>query len=120
MLLQQQVKKSLKGCNTHNYTDAAVSLLGAATGLALAGEISLGDIDTSNANATLGAVTDVATPANTTVSEGFESILMHGTANNNPNAGDGRSWDHGLVYGDYYWIEAGNRLLEMSVTGKQT
>lgn len=38
---------------------------------------------------------------------------MHGTANNNPIAGDGKSWDTGLVYGDFYLIEAVNRMLEM-------
>lgn len=106
--------KSRKDCNAHNYTDAAIHLLSSATKLALAGEISFSDIDPSNPNATLGAVTDINTPANTSVSRGFESILMHATANNNPDAGDGRSFDHGLVYGDFYLIEAGNRLLEIS------
>lgn len=38
---------------------------------------------------------------------------MHGTANNNPDAVDGRSLDTGLVYGDFYLIDAENRLLEM-------
>lgn len=103
----------MKDCNTHNYTDAAVDLLNAAINLALAGEIGFSDVDPVNPNATLGAVTDVATPANTSASTGFESILMHGTANNNPDAGEGTSFDTGLVYGDFYLVEAGNRLLEM-------
>lgn len=113
LLLQEQVNKSLKGCDPHNYTTAATNLLSAAVDLALADEITFSFIDRNHPNATLGAVTDVATPANTSISKGFESILMHGTANNNPNAGEGRSWDTGLVYGDFYLIEAGNRLLEM-------
>lgn len=114
LLLQQEIDKTLKDCDNHNYTDSAVELLTAAVKLALAGEISFGSIDSSNPNATLGATTDIATPANTSVSQGFESILMHGTANNNLNAGDGKSFDTGLVYGDFYLIEAGNRLLELS------
>lgn len=95
-----------------NYHDAAVELLKNTLALTLAGEISYSSIDASNPNSTLGAVTDVATTANTTVSKGFQSILMHATANKNPHAGDGTSYDTGLVYGDFYLIEAGNRLLE--------
>ena len=90
-----------------------MKLLLSAVDLALAGEITFDDIDISHPNRTLGAVTGIATPANTSVSKGFESILMHGTANNNPHAGDGTSYDTGLVYGDFYLLEAGNRLLEM-------
>jgi hypothetical protein len=51
----------------------------------------------STANEALGAVTQIFTPANTSASRGFESILMHGTANSNPHAGDGTSYDTGLV-----------------------
>lgn len=101
-------------CDSQNYTSAAHRLLTASSNLALAGEIAFSDIDASNLNATLGAMTDITTPANTSVSTGFESVLMHGTANNNPDAGDGRSYDTGLVYGDFYFVEAGNRMLEMS------
>ena len=113
LLLQQQVNRSIRDCDNHNYTDAAIRLLTSAVNLALASEITFDDIDENNPNSTLGAVTEISTPANTSVSKGFESILMHGTANNNPNAGDGTSYDTGLVYGDYYLLEAGNRLLEM-------
>lgn len=42
----------------------------------------------------------------------FEAILKHGTANNNENARR-RYRNHGLVYGDYYFIEFGNRLADM-------
>jgi hypothetical protein len=113
LILQAEIHKSSLNCNSHNYTDAAVRLLTSAVDLALAGEISFRDFDASTANETLGAKTQISTPANTAVSRGFEAILMHGTANNNPHAGDGTSYDTGLVYGDYYLLEAGNRLLEM-------
>lgn len=44
----------------------------------------------------------------------FEALLKNATANH--NAGDHcRYWDHGLVYGDYYLIEFGNRLLRMGL-----
>ncbi|KAH8425146.1 uncharacterized protein LDX57_002895 [Aspergillus melleus] len=42
----------------------------------------------------------------------FAAILKHGTANNNENARR-RYQNHGLVYGDYYLIEFGNRLLDL-------
>ena len=53
-------------------------------------------------------------PANTDVSKGFESILMHATSNNNPDANP-KNFDSGLSYGDFYLVEAGNRLLEREV-----
>lgn len=44
----------------------------------------------------------------------FEAILKNATANH--NAKDYRRyWDHGLVYGDYYLIEFGNKLLKMGL-----
>ncbi|KAJ5640018.1 uncharacterized protein N7484_007880 [Penicillium longicatenatum] len=44
----------------------------------------------------------------------FEAILKNATANH--NASDHRRyWDHGLVYGDYYLVEFGNRLLRMGL-----
>lgn len=44
----------------------------------------------------------------------FDAILKNATANF--NASDHRRyWDHGLVYGDYYLIEFGNRLLRMGL-----
>lgn len=42
----------------------------------------------------------------------FEGMLKFGTANNNENARK-RYANHGLVYGDYYLTEFGNRLLRM-------
>ncbi|MBE3047357.1 glycoside hydrolase family 88 protein [Candidatus Bathyarchaeota archaeon] len=44
----------------------------------------------------------------------FDSVLKHGTANNNEFARR-RLADHGLVYGDYYLIESGNRLIQMGL-----
>ena len=114
LLLQEEVSESGRDCNTQNYTDAALSLLNSAIKLVLAGELSFGDINASNPNATLRAGTVIATPANTSVSRGFKSILIHGTANNDPDAGDGTNYDIGLVYGDFHLLEAGNRLLEMT------
>ncbi|KAF7547512.1 hypothetical protein G7Z17_g7675 [Cylindrodendrum hubeiense] len=44
----------------------------------------------------------------------FEGVLKNGTANNNENARR-RYFDHSLVYGDYYIVEFGNRLLNMGL-----
>jgi hypothetical protein len=44
----------------------------------------------------------------------FEAILKFGTANNNTNARKQYA-NHGLVYGDYYLVEFGNRLLRMGL-----
>jgi hypothetical protein len=44
----------------------------------------------------------------------FDGILKFGTANNNANARK-RYANHGLVYGDYYLVEFGNRLLRMGL-----
>lgn len=44
----------------------------------------------------------------------FDAVLKHGTANNNEHARR-RLADHGLVYGDYYLVEYGNRLLQMGL-----
>ncbi|KAI0860067.1 unsaturated glucuronyl hydrolase [Xylaria cubensis] len=47
-------------------------------------------------------------------SKTFEGLLKYGTANNNANARK-RYCNHGLVYGDYYLVEFGNRLLKMGL-----
>lgn len=44
----------------------------------------------------------------------FDGILMHATANNNEDSHK-RYADHGLVYADYYFLEAGNKLLRMGL-----
>ncbi|KAI0477996.1 Six-hairpin glycosidase [Xylaria cf. heliscus] len=46
--------------------------------------------------------------------ETFEGLLKYGTANNNEYARR-RYRNHGLVYGDYYLVEFGNRLLKMGL-----
>lgn len=44
----------------------------------------------------------------------FDGLLRHGSANNNKFARR-RYANHGLVYGDYYLVELGNRLLDMGL-----
>ncbi len=44
----------------------------------------------------------------------FDALLRFGTANNNTYARK-RYANHGLVYGDYYLVEFGNRLLRMGL-----
>ncbi|KAB5533356.1 Six-hairpin glycosidase-like protein [Coniochaeta sp. 2T2.1] len=44
----------------------------------------------------------------------FDAVLKNATANHN-SRDHHRYWDHGLVYGDYYLIEFGNRLLRMGL-----
>lgn len=50
----------------------------------------------------------------TSNSHRFDAILEKSTANFNGNHAD-RAWDHGLVYADYYFLELGNRLLDMGL-----
>lgn len=44
----------------------------------------------------------------------FDGVLKNGTANNNEHARR-RLADHGLVYGDYYLVEWGNRFIQMGL-----
>jgi hypothetical protein len=44
----------------------------------------------------------------------FDALLRFGTANNNTYARK-RYANHGVVYGDYYLVEFGNRLLRMGL-----
>lgn len=46
--------------------------------------------------------------------ETFEALMKYGTVNNNINAMR-RYANHGIVYGDYYLVEFGNRLLRMGL-----
>lgn len=112
VLLQEQISRSRRRGKPrqHHRTDqrylkAAEQLLEASVILSLAGEISFAE------STPLGAETYIDTPADMDVSKGFESILMHATSNNNPEA-DPKNFDSGLSYGDFYLVEAGNRLLE--------
>jgi len=114
-LLQDQINKGgrkvrHRSRHHYNYQTAARKLLASTVELAFAGEITFAE------NVALGAATYIDTPARTDCSKGFESILMHATSNNNP-AADPKNFDSGLSYGDFYLIEAGNRLLECSDRG---
>ncbi|KAI8574938.1 hypothetical protein K450DRAFT_264022 [Umbelopsis ramanniana AG] len=42
------------------------------------------------------------------------TILDHATVNNYEHANH-RIADHGLVYADYYFLEVGNRLIDMGL-----
>ncbi|KAJ6003097.1 hypothetical protein N7451_005644 [Penicillium sp. IBT 35674x] len=44
----------------------------------------------------------------------FDGILERSTSNFNQDHAD-RTWDHGLVYADYYFLELGNRFLDMGL-----
>jgi hypothetical protein len=46
--------------------------------------------------------------------EGGDALLDHSTMNDYEHALN-RTADHGLVYADYYFVEAGNRLLDMAL-----
>jgi len=46
--------------------------------------------------------------------EKFEGIIRNATANWNPDAHKPYK-DHGLVYADYYFLEAGNKLLRLGM-----
>ena len=112
ILLEEQINKTgrkgrRRGHERYNYQTAARRLLASSVELALAGEITFAE------NAELGAATYIDTAARTDCSKGFESILMHATSNNNP-AEARKNFDNGLSYGDFYLIEAANRLLECS------
>lgn len=106
IMLQEQLDKEGDKHHPHkrprsDYRKAAMDLLEATVDLALAKEITFADMSIR------GSEVSIDTPANTSVSSGFESILMHGTSNH-PNG----NYDTGLSYGDYYFVEAGNKLLE--------
>lgn len=44
----------------------------------------------------------------------FDGILERSTSNFNQDHAD-RTWDHGLVYADYYFLELGNRFINMGL-----
>ncbi|KAH7166505.1 Six-hairpin glycosidase-like protein [Dactylonectria macrodidyma] len=97
----------LKGCGENDlsrrYLDAAVRLVEDALNFSLADEKTKLSIQ-----GTTISVEDVQ-PGRV-----FDALLKNATANH--NSGDHcRYWDHGLVYGDYYLIEFGNRLLRMGL-----
>lgn len=86
------------------FRDAAVELVSDALDFALAMEkarFAAGDGG--------GLVLEDAVPTSR-----FDALLKYGTANNNAGARK-RYANHGLVYGDYYLVEFGNRLLRMGL-----
>ncbi|KAF7556269.1 hypothetical protein G7Z17_g1516 [Cylindrodendrum hubeiense] len=101
------LSQSLGACGEHElsrrYLDAAISLVEDALDFSLAEEkakLIIQDGTVSVEDAQPGQM--------------FEALLKNATANH--NSGDHcRYWDHGLVYGDYYLIEFGNRLLRMGI-----
>ncbi|VUC33720.1 unnamed protein product [Clonostachys rosea] len=105
LLLQEQIRLSGYQGTKYDYHAEAVRLLKASIKFAFAGAISFSDMTE------LGAETFIDTPANTPETKGFEGILLHATSNNNPKV-PSRNFDTGLSYGDFYLVEAGNRLLE--------
>ncbi|KAH6886754.1 Six-hairpin glycosidase-like protein [Thelonectria olida] len=106
MLLLSQILTSL---NQHTlsrrFFEAAIDIVKDTLELSLADEKARFGRD-ENETSTSIYVEDVV------VGQTFEAILKHGTANNNENARR-RYCNHGLVYGDYYLVEFGNRLLSM-------
>jgi hypothetical protein len=80
--------------------------LEASVKLALAGGISFAESANHD-----GAETYIGAPVGTDVSKGSKSTLLHGTSNNNLEA-DPKNFDSELNHGDFYFIEARNRLLE--------
>lgn len=85
------------------YRDAAVMLVEDALAFSLAEE-----------KAVLKVVGNEIKVEDVTAGKRFDAVLKNATANHNARDHH-RYWDHGLVYGDYYLIEFGNRLLRMGL-----
>lgn len=83
------------------YKDAAVMLVEDALTFSLAEEKAVLKVEAGDIRA------EDETPG-----KRFDAVLKNATANHNFRDHH-RYWDHGLVYGDYYLIEFGNRLLRM-------
>ncbi|KZP23572.1 glycoside hydrolase family 88 protein [Athelia psychrophila] len=86
-----------------------------ATTITATGLLALSQLDTGNAtfwqNAAIGLLNDVVQfwqPGST-----WQSLLSNGTVNNHQS---NRNNNTGIVYGDYYFIQAGNMLLDMNLT----
>jgi hypothetical protein len=88
------------------YFKVAKKSLEASVKLALAGGISFAESANHD-----GVETYIGAPVGTDVSKGSKSTLLHGTSNNNLEA-DPKNFDSELNHGDFYFIEARNRLLE--------
>ncbi|KAJ3528398.1 hypothetical protein NM208_g10215 [Fusarium decemcellulare] len=104
LLLSQALKALNQHTLAHRFFEAAIEIVKDTLDLSLAEEKAVFEKE-SDRDTTMG-IKDTL-PGRT-----FEAILKHGTANNNENARR-RYSNHGLVYGDYYLVEFGNRLLSM-------
>lgn len=100
--------EALAACDKNNlaswFLKAAIAIVSDTLQYALAQEKAL--LDPSSLHG--------AEVANAIPDETFEGLLKYGTANNNSNARK-QYRNHGLVYGDYYLVEFGNRLLRMGL-----
>ncbi|OZJ05066.1 hypothetical protein BZG36_02104 [Bifiguratus adelaidae] len=96
----------------NNYSDAALKLLSNTINMALADPIGWPDAQYP----ATGINTDPNVDPKTNTTRGFEAILQHATIDNTPLIpASSRNWDTGLVYGDYYMLEAGNRAAELGL-----
>jgi hypothetical protein len=105
LVLSQALRGVGKQKLSARYLDAAVTVVEDILAFSLAQEKAVMILDGDDGKLT---VKD-AQPGST-----FDAVLKNATAN--ANAKDQiRYWNHGLVYGDYYLIEFGNRLLRMGL-----
>jgi hypothetical protein len=99
--------QALAGCQRHElsakFLDAAITIVGDTLEFSLAPE-----------KAKLVAKPNELVIQDVDAGKRFDAILKNATANHN-SADHRRYCDHGLVYGDYYLLEFGNRLLRMGL-----
>ena len=105
LILSQALAGRGQGSLGRRYLDAAVAIVEDTLALCLAGE---------SARLLFGGQGAEVTTEDVVSGKRFDAILKHATANHNSKDRK-RYWDHGLVYGDYYLIEFGNRLLRMGL-----
>jgi len=103
LVLSQHLTSAGQHALAVRYRDAAVMLVKDALAFSLAEEKALLKV--------VGGKIEVEDAA---VGRRFDAVLKNATANHNARDHH-RYWDHGLVYGDYYLIEFGNRLLRMGL-----
>jgi hypothetical protein len=106
LLLSQALAALGRHTMSRRFFDASIEIVKDTLDVCLATEKA--KLTTSGNNGTSIKVEDVVLGA------AFDSLLKHGTANNNENARR-RYANHGLVYGDYYLVEFGNLLLSMGL-----
>lgn len=91
------------------YLDAALLIVQDVLDLSLAKETASINTVVDKDGTSLEIVDDCA-------NQRFDSILKNATVCNNPaSTTKSRSWDSGLVYGDYYLVEFGTRLLRFGL-----